>query len=391
MKGPLAGIRVLDLSQVIAGPYGPVLLAHSGAEVIKVEPLQGELGRSLSALFQNMNRGKRGIALNLQLDEGRRVFYRLVETADVLVENFRPGVVERLGVDFATLSRLNPRLIYVSVTAFGSSGPYAHRPGFDPLLQAMAGTERAQGGAHNPPVFLRIPITDYVSGLMAASAVTLALFERERTGRGQHLQLSLLRAGIFINAEAFTRYPGRPPRRLPDAGQHGFGPLDRMYETADGWIFLLVPDGDEDCWRRLCHTPGFERLDDPRFADPAGRGQHTEELAVLLEEAFRAASVEAWLERLQQAGVPCAPVITGYDRRFFEDIQPIINRYFVRSDHPELGQVESVGNLIDFRATPAGQETLPAPLLGQHGDAILQELGYSPAEIAGLRRAGAVG
>src|SRR3990172_10856943 len=199
MSGPLAGIKALDLSQVYAGPYCTGLLAHAGVEVIKVEALGGEIGRNLGAAFLGINWGKRAIGLNLQTPEGQAVMHRLAAWADVLVENFRPGVMERLGIGYETLSGINPRIIHVSVTAFGETGPYSHRPGFDPLIQAMSGIERVQGGRQNPPVFLRIAITDFATAMVDAAAVVMALYERERTGRGQRIDMSLLQARIFIN------------------------------------------------------------------------------------------------------------------------------------------------------------------------------------------------
>ena len=259
MTEPLAGIKALDLSQVIAGPYGTGLLSYLGCETIKIEMLRGEQGRSLAGSWFGLNRAKRSIPLDLGKEEGREILYRLAAEADVFVENFRPGVVDRMGIGYETLSKLNPRLIYVSISAFGTTGPYSGRPGFDPLLQAMTGIERVHGGPGNPPIFLRIAITDYTTGMMQAAAISLALFNRERTGRGDHVHLSLLRAGLFINGEAFTRYAGRQPRRMPDKGQHGFSALDRMYRASDAWLYLLVED-DEERWRKLTSLPPFVEL-----------------------------------------------------------------------------------------------------------------------------------
>ena len=391
MTGPLAGIKVLDLSQVIAGPYGPTLLSHSGAEVIKIEPLQGEMTRqNPGANYFAWNRGKRSLPLNLRTEEGLEVFYRLVERSDVVVENFRPGVTGRMRIDYETLSGLNPRIIYASVTAFGASGPYQHRPGFDPLLQAMTGIERLQGGPGNPPVFLRIAITDFVTAMLQAAGVTMALYQRERTGRGEHIELSLLRSGIFINGDAFVRYAGQPDRQRPDSGQHGFGPLDRMYRASDGeYIFLLVPD--EEAWRNLCRLPALQALaGDARFSNAVVRAKNVDHLADVLAEHFWSQPAAVWLEQLEAAGVPCAPVITGYEKRFFEDVQPVVNGYYVWGDHPERGRIEQVGNYLRFSGAATSQEAAPGPILGQHTEEILGALGYGEAEILRLRAAGAI-
>ncbi len=391
MTQPLAGIKALDLSQVIAGPFGGALLAQSGADVIKIEPLTGEMTRSsVATSFYGLNYGKRGLALNLRSTEGQEVMYRLVRNADVLIENFRPGVMDRLHVGYEKLAEINPRLVFASVSAFGQSGPYAHRPGFDPLLQAMTGIERAQGGEHNPPVFLRIAVTDYTTAMMQAAAVTFALFAREKSGRGQCLNLSLLRSGIFVNGEAFTRYPGRPSRPLPDEGQNGFGPLDRMYQCADDWIFLLVED-DQERWFNLLSLPDMTHLrSDPLFADPVARQTNATVLTQQLEKLFLTRNASEWLADLEAAAVPCAPVVTGYERRFFEDVQPIVNRYTVAGQHHESGRVEHPGALIKFSASEHPPEGRSSPGLGEHTKEILAELGYTASQIEGMRATGIV-
>lgn len=391
MKGPLKGVKVIDLSQVIAGPYGSALLTHAGADVVKVEALTGESGRNLAGGFFGWNRGKRGIAIDLQKPEGQAVFQRLgCEWADVIVENFRPGVVERLNVGYKTISARNPGIIYVSATAFGSSGPYSHRPGYDPLLQAMTGVERAQGGRHNPPVFLRIAITDLTTGLMHAASITMALYHRQRTGRGQHVKTSLMRSGIYVNGDAFTRYPGRPARILPDAGQHGLGPLDRMYRTSDGWIFIVVEDDDQR-WSRLQSLPELRGLlAGAEFATAESRAANSDALAAVLEGAFATDTSEGWLSKLAANRVPAAPVVEGYGLRFWEDVQPIVNGYTLGGPHYDRGHLEQPGNFVAYSLTPTEQEGPAAPGLGEHTDEILMGLGYGAGEIAALRQAAVI-
>jgi crotonobetainyl-CoA:carnitine CoA-transferase CaiB-like acyl-CoA transferase len=390
MTNPLSGIKALDLSQVIAGPYGTGLLSYLGVETVKIEMLRGEQGRSLAGSWFGLNRGKRSLPLDLATDEGREILYRLARDADVFVENFRPGVVDRMGIGYEDVRKLNPRIIYVSVSAFGEGGPYAHRPGFDPLLQAMTGTERMHGGPGNPPVFLRIAINDYASGMMVAGAVSLALYNRERTGEGAHIHLSLLRAALFINAEAFTRYEGRSPTRLPDKGQNGFSALDRMYRTSDGWLYLLVED-DEERWQKLTSLAAFAvpRVE-PRYATAALRRQNDDELAEIFEAIFATQDVEGWLRVLAAAGVPAAPVLPDYDRRFFEDIHPIINGYLVTDTDPVRGRIEHNGNYIRFSDAETQLEGNAAPSLGQHTEEVLRELGYDHAGIERLRADGVI-
>jgi crotonobetainyl-CoA:carnitine CoA-transferase CaiB-like acyl-CoA transferase len=384
MEGPLAGVKILDMGQIIAGPYGSAVLSDIGAEVIKVEPAGGDVLRNLGGGALGLNKGKRGIAIDLQHPEGQKIMHRFAKWADVLIENYRPGVVERLAVDYETLRRINPRLIYVSVTAFGDTGPYAHRPGADPILQAMTGVERAQGGRHNPPIFMRVAICDYITAMLQASAITLALYHRERTGEGQYIEASLLQGGIFTNSEAFSRYASRPERPLPDAGQYGLNALDRMYQTADGWLFIVVDD--QERWENLVTTPGFEDLRrESKFSTLSLRQQNDAELASSLEKRFVRETTEGWLERVAPNGVPIAPVQQQYSQLLFNDVQAILNGYVIRREHAQLGEIEQPGNLIGFSLTPPSSEGLAAPLLGQHTNEILQEFGYSEEEIGELR------
>ena len=254
---PLDGIRVVDLTGYIAGSYAAMMLADLGADVVKVEALEGDAFRELPGFF-GWNRGKRSIAVNLKAPEGREIVERLAARADVAMENMRPGVADRLGVGWDRLAAQNPRLIYCSVTAFGSTGPYADRPGFDPLLQALSGAMIVQGFL-GPPQYIRIAVTDYYTAALAAQAILAALFVRERTGRGQRVETSLLHASLALQSGNTVQYAGKPTVFREN-------PTYRLYEAGDGeWFFLAC--GNQTFWVKLCTALGLEPLaDDPRFA-----------------------------------------------------------------------------------------------------------------------------
>ena len=385
----LEGIKILDLSMYLAGPYGPALLSDLGAEVVKVEPLQGEPLRAPTGAYLGWNHGKRCIAIDLTTPQGQEIVHKLARESDVVVENYRPLVAERLRVDYATLQALNPGIIYCSVTAYGPTGPYEHKPGVDPLLQARSGVMRAQGGRENPPIFLRIPVCDYTTAMLNACEIALALYHRARTGQGQRVETSLLNSGAFLSSDAFTAYPGRPERRLADAGLHGLGPLDRMYPTADGWIFLVC--GNEQHWHLLCEALGRPDLPgDERFSSEAGRETHGSTLAGVLEELFQGRPAVEWVQLLEEAGVPCAPVEEQYAENLFTDVHALETGTIVQKSHAELGEIEQAGPLLHFSETP-GLVGRAAPTLGQHTDDVLGELGYTPEAIAELRAMKVVG
>src|SRR5262250_374278 len=275
--GALEGVKVVDLTSYIAGSYGAMMLADLGADVVKVEAIEGDSFRELSG-FYGWNRGKRSLAVNLKDPDGRAIVHRLARDADVVMENMRPGVVERLGVDYETLRALNSRLIYSSVTAFGSDGPYKDRPGFDPLLQAMGGLMTLQGFG-GPPNYLRIAPTDYYCAALACQAVLAALFVRERTGKGQRVQTSLLKAVLALQSGLVVDYPGYQV-------SYRNTPTYRLYQAGDGeWFFLAV--GNQSFWVKLCKVVGREDLaQDPRFGSWVSRRDHAEALMPLLESAF---------------------------------------------------------------------------------------------------------
>src|SRR5437762_11892605 len=347
-------------------------LADLGASVIKVESLEGDSFRELPGFF-GWNRGKRALAGDLKTAEGRGIVHRLAERADVVMENMRPGVAERLGVGYERLSAINPRLIYSSVTAFGSSGPDSDRPGFDPIFQALGGLMTLQGFGGSP-VYLRTAPTDYYTAALATQGILSALFARERTGRGQRVETSLLRGVLALQAGVAVDYPSKPTLIRDN-------PTYRLYQAGDGaWFFLAV--GNQAFWVKLCKALGLEHLaDDPRFGSWLLRIQNNADLLPILEARFREQSRAEWLDVLAAHDIPAAPVQPLLD--FFED--PAVRHHGLvhEYDHPEVGRLRLMGQPLVFAETPT-LDPGPPLTLGQHTDAILTELCYTDAEIAAL-------
>ncbi|MGH7317679.1 MAG: CaiB/BaiF CoA transferase family protein [Candidatus Rokuibacteriota bacterium] len=376
--GALEGIRVVDLTSYIAGSYGAMMLADLGADVVKVEAIEGDSFRELPG-FYGWNRGKRSLAVNVKDRDGRAIVHRLARSADVVMENMRPGVVERLGVDYETLRALNPRLIYATVTAFGSDGPYKERPGFDPLLQAMGGVMTLQGFGEAPQ-YLRIAVTDYYCASLNCQMVLAALFARERTGRGQRVQTSLLQAVLALQSGNVVAYPGHEV-------VHRSTPTYRLYQGSDGeWFFLAV--GNQSFWVKLCRAVGREDLaQDPRFGSWFARRDHADALMPLLEAAFGSKPAAEWLAILAAHDIPAAP--TQSLQKFMQDPAVLHHEMIVEYDHPELGPLRLMGQPLRFSETQA-PDAGPPPLLGQHTAQVLREAGYADHEIAELRRRGVV-
>ncbi len=378
LTSPFANVKVVDLSSYIAGALCPGLLADFGASVIKVESLAGDPFRSLGPTFQDWNRGKRSICVDLKSEEGRGVLYRLVKEADVVVENYRPGVARRLGADYETLSKINPSLVYCSVSAYGQEGPYRSKPGFDPLLQARSGAMAFQGGASRPPVFLVLAISDYGAACLGAYGVSLGLLARARTGKGRKVETSLLRACMAMQSGRYV-VVRRGENGCREADYVGEGPGYRIYETSDGWIFLGVRSGNE--WERLSRVIGESTL-------PASNGASSDEAAAqVLTKTFASASTGEWLAKLEREHVPCSPVQHVSD--LYDDTQMKRNGLSVDYESPDLGPITLRGAPAIFSKTPGVSEKA-APALGQHTDEVLEEAGYSGEEISTLRSCKAV-
>ncbi len=382
--GPLAGVVVLDFASYIAGSYGPMILAQLGADVIKIESMEGDAFRHFGFGFLGWNQGKRGLALNLNLPEGREIVRDLAQKADIVVENLRPGRMRKFGLDYETLAALNPRLIHMSVTGFGNSGPDHDQPAFDPLLQARSGVMAAQGGHHGHPVYLTCAICDYGAAMLSALGCVLALRARQLTGRGQMCETSLLQSSMAFQAGEFIFYVGRPDMENGGAEYRGRSALSRCYRCRDDrWLCVSIAQSKEwDAMRSLCGAPA-----NLSYSDAAGEPADGRLSAVLGAYFAKLDRAEA-ISSLKQAGIPVAQV--SKVRELFSDPQIAANELIVELEHPQWGRVAQSGILAKFSATvPA--ITRAAPQLGQHTDEILsRHLGYDPARIAELRSRGIV-
>ncbi len=395
-QGPLKGLKVIELAHIMAGPVCGLMLADMGADVIKVEKVPGgddsrrflppDIGGEAAA-FMMMNRNKRGIAVDLKSEAGRGVVRRLLEGADVVIENYRQGTMERFGLGYETLARANPGLIYCEISGFGRTGPYAERAGFDLIAQGMSGLMSITGeGPGRPPVKMGAPITDITAGILGAMGVAAAYAQRLQSGRGQRVDTSLFEAGIthtyWQSAIAFAT--GRPPGPMGSA--HPLNAPYQSFPTADGWITLGA--ANQANWERTTQVIGAPELaDDPRFRDNARRQENLPVLVEELERRFAERTSAVWLERLEAAGVPAGPVLDI--REVHHDPQTLARDMVVKVPHSRLGQVETLGLPVKFSETP-GAVVAGAPLYGEHTREVLAEFGYGEAEIDRLVDAGAV-
>jgi crotonobetainyl-CoA:carnitine CoA-transferase CaiB-like acyl-CoA transferase len=391
--GPLDGIRVIDLTSMVSGPLATMMLADQGADVIKVElPGGGDHVRALgnrsggmSAMFLNLNRSKRSVSIDLKNEGGRALLKRLAGKADVFVQNFRPGVVERLGIGEDEIRKSAPNIVYVSISGFGETGPWTGKPVYDPMIQAISGLSTIQGGSDSkPPRLVRTIVPDKVSALTAAQAITAALVCRERTGQGQHVRLSMLdavMAFLWASDMGAQTYFDRPVT-AEEASL-----IDLIYKTKDGYMTVAVMSDKE--WQGLAQAlEKPEWLADSRFTTPELRARNVNDRLALTQEALRARATGEWMERLEANNVPCAPVLTRDQALTHPQI--VASGTLIETTHPLAGRMRQARPPARFDRTPA-EILRGAPGLGEHTEEVLTAFGLAATEIAGFRASGALG
>ena len=392
MPGPLEGVRVLDLTRVLAGPFSTMILGDLGAEIIKIEaPGSGDDTRQWgppfiegeSAYFLSINRGKRSITLDLKTAEGRQIIYELAEKCDVLIENFRPGVTERLKVDYSSIAKINPKLIYCSITSFGPAGPYRDRPAYDLVIQGMGGIMGVTGEPNQQPIRVGVAISDIAGAMYATIAILAALVAREKTSKGQFIDISLLDSTISWMTYMAGYYfgTGRNPAKMGSA--HPTIVPYQCFETKDG-EFVTISIGNDKLFQEFCEAIGLKQLaDDEKFATNSKRVTNRAQLVPILEEQFKQRNREEWLKILTDARLPAGPVYSIQE--MFSDPQVLTRQMLLRLDHPKAGRINQIGIPMKFSETEP-QIRFPPPLLGQQTDEILLDLlHYDPRRIAELR------
>ena len=388
MSGPLSGFKVLDMSRVLAGPAATVLLADQGADVIKVEPLGGDVVRAMGGGgvtpgFLTANRGKRSIALDLKSAAGIEVVKRLAAQADVFVQNFRPGAIDGMGLGEPVIREINPRIIYVSMSGFGDKGPYAHKRVYDPVIQALSGLADLQAtDEHDRPRMIRTVIPDKTTGITAAQAITAALLSRERTGHGQHVRVAMLDVMIaYLWQEGLGGLTMVGEEHRVKRGQRS---KDLVYETSDGYITAgAVSDAE---WHGMCEALDKQQwLSDERFSTPRARGMNAKVRLEMTAEVLRTNTSDYWLKRLDECEVPSAPVLSR--PAVIEQEQVKVNELLSEYDHPGLGRVRQPRPAAVFQGTPTKTKQQAAGL-GEHGREVLSEVGFGTEEIDRLVKTG---
>lgn len=395
MSGPLSGCRVIELAHIMAGPVAGLMLADMGADVIKVEKPTGDDTRRMvppsigdeSAAFMMMNRNKRGIAINVKSEEGKSVLLRMIEQADVLIENYRKGTMEKLGLGYDRLKEVNPGLIYCEISGFGRTGPYADRGGFDLIAQGMSGLMSITGESKDkPPVKTGAPVTDITAGILAAMGISAAYAHRLKTGKGQKVDTSLFEAGITHTywQSAIALATGQSPEPLGSA--HPLNAPYQSFETNDGWINIGA--ANQANWERLLELIDMNSLNlDSRFSSNPQRMQHLPALVKELTRVFKQRTTSHWLSLLNEGGLPAGPILSVSEMH--ADKQTLARNMVVTTQHETQGEVKTLGSPVKFSETPGGVRSA-APVLGQHGREILLEYGYSESEVDALYQSGAI-
>ncbi|HET9261745.1 MAG TPA: CoA transferase [Vicinamibacterales bacterium] len=383
----LEGIRVLDVTQVMAGPFCAMQLCDMGADVIKVEPPGGDSTRRMAGAsgtdspgFNAVNRGKRGIVLDLRTAPGQSVFRRLLTRADIVIENYRPGVMRSFGLDYESLAPDHPGLIYASISGYGQTGPDAHKGGFDLVAQGVSGLMSVTGEPGRPPAKVGVPLTDLGAGLFALSAILAALHHRTRTGRGQHIDTSLVEAGLALSVWESAEYFASGVAPAPLGSAHRMFAPYQAVRCADGFITLGA--ANDRLFEALCRLLGHpDWIDDPEYATATLRVRNREGLVARIEAITMADASAHWLARLESAGIPCGP-INDYAEAF-ADPHVLARGMVVEIDHPTLGRMKTLGPPVKMSETPARGRGR-APLLGEHTREVLLEAGYTEEEVQGI-------
>lgn len=391
MPGPLDGFRVIDLTTMISGPLAGMILADQGADVIKIEPAGGDATRGvwtshqgLSASFLNNNRNKRSIVLDLKNPDGKAAVLRLIEGADVVLQNFRPGVVDRLGIGYEHAKEVNPGIVYMSITGFGETGPYAHKPVFDPLVQSLTGLTTVQAGSdERRPALVRTILPDKLTAFTASQSITAALLARERTGEGQHVHLSMLDTVVSFLWSSDMGGHTFVGKELEQESAQSF--IDLIYETKDGYLSCAAFRRVD--WEKLSDALGHpEWKEDARFQTSAGLEQFKDDRLKMTQEVLISRTTGEWIALLEEHDVPCAPVLTRSEMRQHAQIEA--NGIVEVNTHHVAGDLRQTRHAARFDGTPP-EHRRGAPLLAEHTEEVLAEAGFSPAEIASLLKSGA--
>lgn len=393
-KQALEGIKVIDLTAAVAGPYCTQLLGDFGANIIKIEPpgagdMLREVGPFLEGegyYFMLNNRNKRSMTLNLRTEKGVEILKELVKDADVLVENYRPGVKKKLGIDYDVLKKINPRLIYCSISGFGQDGPYANRPGFDPIAQGLSGLSSVTGFKETGPVRVGVAIGDALGGIFATYGIMMAMMERERSGQGQRVESSLLEGLIAVLGPQAARHFATGERPEANGNDHPMLSPFGAFKTKDG--HLNIGAGYQKIWERLARLMDLEELiSDERFLKVGDRFKNNAQLTQIMEKKLSQKTNEEWEDILNEGGVPNGPI--KYVDEVFKDEQVLNQEMLVEKEHPRLGNIKMIGFPAKLSRTPASVRST-SPDLGEHTDEILGELGYSTERIKEIRENGAL-